>query len=77
MSKYQENNCNPVLPFKGFPRNKMPGEIRLPSRHVALCKSQGKLGGCTVISLHVSLNYTTYYLNLGTCSHNGWKATMS
>lgn len=25
---------------------------------------QGKLGGCTVISCGVTLNYTTYYLNL-------------
>jgi len=25
---------------------------------------QGKLGGCTVISRDVTLNYTTYYLNL-------------
>ncbi len=29
------------------------------------CVSQGKLGGCTVISCDVSLNYTTYYLSLG------------
>ena len=47
------------------------------SWHVALCKTQGKLGGCTVISLDVILNYTTYYLSLGACSHNGWKATVS
>lgn len=25
---------------------------------------QGKLGGCTVISCGVTLNYTTYYLSL-------------
>lgn len=29
------------------------------------CVPQGKLGGCTVISQGVNLNYTTYYLNLG------------
>ena len=29
---------------------------------------QGKLGGCTVISCDVTLNYTTYYLNLWTTS---------
>lgn len=33
-----------------------------------MCKTQGKLGGCTVISLGVILNYTTYYLNLDACS---------
>lgn len=31
----------------------------------APCVPQGKLGGCTVISRGVILNYTTYYLNLG------------
>lgn len=29
-------------------------------------RPQGKLGGCTVISCDVTLNYTTYYLSLGT-----------
>lgn len=33
---------------------------------------QGKLGGCTVISCDVTLNYTTYYLNLGQqCDEGG------
>lgn len=29
------------------------------------CGTQGKLGGCTVISCDVTANYTTYYLSLG------------
>lgn len=31
---------------------------------------QGKLGGCTVISCDVTLNYTTYYLNLRNTREN-------
>lgn len=31
---------------------------------------QGKLGGCTVISCDVTLNYTTYYLNLRNTGEN-------
>lgn len=40
------------------------------------CIPQGKLGGCTVISRGVILNYTTYYLNLGASrqGHEGFKA---
>lgn len=32
---------------------------------VDACVPQGKLGGCTVISHGITLNYTTYYLSLG------------
>ena len=43
------------------------GLLWLCIRCIGVCP-QGKLGGCTVISCDVTLNYTTYYLSLWTTS---------
>lgn len=56
----------PVLSCSTCPEQSAEDFMVAP--HAGVCKTQGKLGGCTVISLGVILNYTTYYLNLDACS---------
>lgn len=49
----------------------LPTFLQVGPRSQRQATSQGKLGGCTVISHGVTLNYTTYYLSLGARRREG------